>query len=134
MHMQMHAATLTAAAAAVLVYSVYASKAKPYASETSNINNHLLTDTTDPPPRLPAAGTAVGASSVGSSLFPVHGEARRVVLVLELLGLQALSMPAIGTGVGSGSASTSTPTTASTTCHAAVCTEATMIQKKLHVS
>lgn len=60
-----------------------------------------------------------------------------MVLVLELLGLQGMSMPAIGTGGGPGSVfSTSTLATASTTHYycAAVCTEATMVQKSLHVS
>jgi hypothetical protein len=85
----MHAAALTAAAAAVHGYylNVCANKAKPDARESPNINNHCQTDTTGPPPRLPAAGTAP-RRSVAS--FPVHGEARRVVLVLELLGLQVV--------------------------------------------
>jgi len=43
-------------------------------------------------------------------------------------------MPAIGTGAGPGSVFTGTPANASTTYCAAVCTEATMLQKNLHVS
>jgi hypothetical protein len=86
----MHAAALTAAAAAAAAvhgYCICASKANPDARESLNINNHCQTDTTGPPPRLPAAGTAPRRSV---ATFPVHGEARRVVLVLELLGLQVV--------------------------------------------
>jgi hypothetical protein len=57
-----------------------------------------------------------------------------VVLVLELLGLQAVVDASDWHGSRPGSVSPSTPATASTTYCTAVCTEAAMLQKNLHVS
>jgi len=66
---------------------VCASKAKPDARESPNINNHCLTDTTGPPPRLPAAGTAPRRSAAA---LPCPRGSTAVVLVLGLLGLQVV--------------------------------------------
>ena len=84
----MHAAALTAAAAAAVHgYCICASKANPDARESPNINNHCQTDTTGPPPRLPAAGTAPRRSAAA---LPCPRGSTAVVLVLGLLGLQVV--------------------------------------------
>jgi hypothetical protein len=113
---------------------VCASKAKPDARESPNINNHCLTDQGHHWPAATSPGGGDRASSVGSSL--------------------SLSTGKHGGGVGLGTTGTAGRSryqrlarepvpgpclqahlpTASTTYCAAVSTEAKMSQKNLHVS